>query len=223
MALNEVIRSVGLPINPSKLFPPCSRLSILGIVVEVDTATFSIVNAKLQEITVLCAQSFIREVFTKRDLQILLGKHLYVSCCVNGTRMFLNRMLSTLREAGDSTQICPEEGFYWDLQWFFKFLSKFNRVVTFICPPISYTAFVDANLQRLGGIWASRAYSVGIPFTLTQYELYNILVAVKLWASHWKDKVISAWCDNEKVQSWSVILVEQEMRSWECVSGSCGW
>ena len=70
MALNEVIRSVGLPINPLKLFPPCKCISILEIVVDVDTATFSIEDAKLQDITVLCAQSFVREVFTKRELQI---------------------------------------------------------------------------------------------------------------------------------------------------------
>ena len=221
-ALTDVIRSVGLPINPSKLFPPCKTLSILGIVVDVDSATFRIEEEKLREITTLCAHSFIRDVFTKRELQRLLGKLLYVSRCIRGAHVFLNRILSTLRDVGDSVRICPDEGFYWDLQWFLQFLSKFNGVVTFNRPPVSHTAFVDASLQGLGGVWGSRVYSVAIPFTLigdlaiTQYELYNILVAVKLWAPHWKDKVVLIRCDNE-----SAVMVCNTGRTRDAFLAAC--
>ena len=40
--LISVVKNIGLPINISKLFPPSTELSILGIVVNVNTRTFSI-------------------------------------------------------------------------------------------------------------------------------------------------------------------------------------
>ena len=103
-----------------------------------------------------------------------------------------------------------------------NFLSSFNGVVAFNRSPICHTAFVDANLQRLGGIWGSCAHSISILFTLIgelaiiQYELYNILVAVKLWASHWRDKVISIRCDNE-----SAVVVCNTGRIRDVFLGMC--
>ena len=149
-------------------------------------------------------------------------KLLYVSRCIRGSRVFLDRMLSTLRNAGTASRIRPDEGFYWDLQWFLQFLKIINGVGAFNCPPFCHTAFLDAILQRLGGIWASHAYLINIPFMLfgefaiTQYEMYNILVAVKLWASHWKDMVNFIWCDNG-----SAVMVCNTGRTRVAFLGAC--
>ena len=83
-ALTLVIQQVGLPINPAKVFPPTTSLPIMGIEVDVNARTFSIPIDKLDEIWNLCNEMFLRDRLTKRELQTLLGKLLYISRCVKG-------------------------------------------------------------------------------------------------------------------------------------------
>ena len=96
-AFNDVIREVGLPINPQKAFAPTTELSIMGIVINVKKGTFSIEEGKLSEIYDLCEQAFLREHMSKRDLQSLLGKLLYIARCVKASRVFLNRILMAFK------------------------------------------------------------------------------------------------------------------------------
>ena len=63
--LAQVLQAVGLPINPTKLHPPCSRLSIMGIVVDIDAQTFSTEGEKLNEIYAECLQAFLAPVISK--------------------------------------------------------------------------------------------------------------------------------------------------------------
>ena len=77
-ALTLVIQQVGLPINPAKVFPPTMSLPIMGIVVDVNSRTFSIPTDKLNEIWSLCNEMFLRDRLTKRELQTLLAKLLYI-------------------------------------------------------------------------------------------------------------------------------------------------
>ena len=63
--------------------------------------------------------------------------------------------------------------------------------------------FVDATLTGIGGVWGSRVYSAVVPpslvhcISISQVEMYNLLVVVKLWAPHWENKSIRVRCDNE--------------------------
>ena len=87
--LREVIAIIGLPMNPHKVFPPTTTLPIMGIV-DVEQGTFSIDSKKLEEIHAICLQSFVREFMSKHLFQSLLGKLLYISCCVKSLRIRLN-------------------------------------------------------------------------------------------------------------------------------------
>ena len=60
-ALTLVIQQVGLPRNPSKVFPPTTALPIMGIMVNVKEHTFSIPSDKLNEIWCLCNEMFLRD------------------------------------------------------------------------------------------------------------------------------------------------------------------
>ena len=149
--LLQVINSIGLPVNPKKVFQPCEKLSILGIVVDIYQGTFSIEDEKLDQILQLCQETIIKGQITKRDLQRLLGKLLYISRCVKGARIFLNHLLSTLREQCDSPIIIPPQGFYLDILWFLRFVKQYNGVVRFRRPSVFQVVFIDATLQAVGG------------------------------------------------------------------------
>ena len=150
--LLAVIRAIGLPINPQKVFLPCTSLTIMGIKVNIQTRTFCIDDKKLQEIFHLCCQYFVRDIMTKREVQSLLGKLLYISRCVRGSRIFLNNIFQTLRDNHHQSRFTLEEKFYWDLWWFIKFPKQFNGVVQFQKHPVTHFAFVDATLSSIGGM-----------------------------------------------------------------------
>ena len=202
-ALNLVIQQVGLPINPAKVFPPTTSLPIMGVVVDVNARTFSIPTDKLNEIWNLCNKMFLRDRLTKRELQTLLGKLLYISRCVKGTHMYLNHMLALLRRHHTCSNVIPDEGYYLELFWFISFFKQFNGVVIFRKGNISETVFVDATLTGIGSSWGNKAYSTSIPsqilqgVAISQLELYNIVVAARLWAPLWQNKVVCFRCDNE--------------------------
>ena len=69
--------------------------------------------------------------------------------------------------------------------------------------PIQDNIYVDASLKDLWGVWGSQVYSTLVPIdvigemSITQYELYNILLAIRLWAFDLTNKVVCVHCDNE--------------------------
>ena len=119
--LLEVIQNIGLPINKNNVFSPTCRLSIMGIVVYVNKASFS----KLDKILKLCQVSLLRQCFAICELQSLLGKILYISHCMKGAHIFLNRMLALLCQHHDASHIYPDDVFYQNLLWFLNFVKDF--------------------------------------------------------------------------------------------------
>ena len=94
----------------------------LGFQFNTVAMTVTLPHGKLAEIQRLVQHWASKPVATLRDLRTLLGKLLYVSQVCPPARLFLNRMLDTLRQ-------CPEQGsftlspeFCKDLTWFGRFL-----------------------------------------------------------------------------------------------------
>ena len=54
-----------------------------------------------------------------------------------------------------------------------------------------------------GLTWGNYVYSASIPdqlvntYSITQYEMYNVVIALKIWAWDWENKKICIYCDNE--------------------------
>ena len=75
-------------------------------------------------------------------------------------------------------------------------MKEFNGVVCFNKFVVQHHIYVDASLQRLGGVWGSCVYSTLVPtnvigqLSITQYEMYNILLALRIWASELTDRVV---------------------------------
>ena len=199
-SLLDILNNLGLPVNPAKVFSPTNRLAIMGIIVYVESRRFSIEQEKLDEISPECVSAFLATRLSKRDLQSLLGKLLYISRCIKNSCAFLNRMLQTLRDHHDVEHIYPVEGFCIDVLWFLKYLNSSNGVIRFCKGPVAYIAHVEPTLTHIGGVLGSRVYAVDIPFkdlAITQCEMYNIVVAAKLWGHEWENKVVNIKCDNE--------------------------
>ena len=143
---------------------------------------------------------------TKRELQSLLGRLLYVSKVIQPARGFLNRMLQTLRQMRGFKQRI-DISFKKDLHWFKKFLDRFNGCTTFKnwTGAPDFECFIDASLMGLGAVCGLQFYSVHLPADLkvreriVVYEMVNVLVALRMWQQLWTDRKVTIFCDNHAV------------------------
>ena len=199
--LLKLLQDLGLDISRKKLVAPDTVVTCLGIQIDTVTRTLSIPHKKLQEIASLC-KSWVQKTYcSKKALQSLLGSLLYITKCVKPARIFLNRMLALLRDNHNVQKILLNQAFFQDLTWFNTFLSSFNGVTYYDHQLPSAQVHLDACLTGLGGHFDSMVYALPIPrghenYDICQLEMVNIVVALKIWANHWKNKRIHVFCDN---------------------------
>ena len=160
----------------------------------------------LADITKVCSLWQGKISCTRKELQSLLGRLLNISKCVKASRFFLNRMLEVLQNMGEEKFTELNLDFFQDLNWFSKFLTKFNGTAFFDHRPIKASVELDACLTGMGGCWNSQVYSVPIErnyknFTIVHLEMLNLLVAMRLWADHWSSQKVVLFCDNQAVIS----------------------
>ena len=193
--LKHILAQLGLDISMKKLVPPSTIVTCLGIQIDTVKRTLSIPEGKLQEITNLCKNWVSKTYCSKKDLQSLLGSLLYITKCVAPARAFLNRMLLLLRQNTHVSKILLTQDFFHDLAWFNTFLQLYNVVTFYDQVPSNIEVHLDACLTGLGGHFGNMIYTLPIPlgfeqYDITQLEMINIVVAAKIWASHWSNKKI---------------------------------
>ena len=96
--------------NEEKRTPPTHKLTCLGITIDLHNNTLSIDPVKLEAIYEDCIKVHTKKSISKRALQSLLGKLLYLHKCVKPARIFVNRILTVLRiHRGKSKILISEE------------------------------------------------------------------------------------------------------------------
>ena len=204
--LFKILTELGFDISQKKIVTPCTRVTCLGVDIDTENFTVSIPNSKVTEILHICNTWCSKKVCTKRELQSLLGKLLYITKCVKSSRFFLNRMLEVLRNSHRKEKIQLTAEFHRDLNWFVNFIPKFNGIAFFVHQNIQYEIELDACLQGLGARCANQVYAIEIPLNfenmgIVHLEMINILVAIRTWATLWQGKHIRIHCDNQAVVS----------------------
>ena len=97
---------------------------------------------------------------TKNQLQSLLGSWLYTNKCVKNARFFLNRLLQTLRDSNKAKIISLNDNFHRDIQWFRKFLTKFNGKMYFVKEKVHGMVRLDVCLTGMGAIYKNEVYQI---------------------------------------------------------------
>ena len=187
-----------------KVVTPATKVTCLGVEIDVENFTVSVTEEKLHDIIQICELWSVKTHCTKKELQSLLGKLLYITKCVKPSRFFLNRMLELLRSANKQEKITLSREFKQDLNWFQEFVPKFNGTAFFVHNQIHHEIELDACLQGMGARWGNRVYAMETPteydnMTIVHYEMFNIMVALRTWGCLWSGKTVRIHCDNEAV------------------------
>ena len=147
----NLLSRLGCTISEKKLVKPGTRVVCLGVLIDSTEGTISIPEDKLMKINETICDWLGKSVWTKRQLQSILGLLLYVHKCVKSARVFLNRMLELLRSSINTQKIVLTPDFKRDLCWFAKFLPLYNGVSLYDHKHVHQTLELDANLTGLGG------------------------------------------------------------------------
>ena len=214
--LVNLLQELGLPMNEDKKTPPSQLITCLGIQIDIPNATISIDPNKPQSIFQECVKTSHKKFITKKGLQSLISKLIYIHKCVSPARAFMNRMLGLLRSSKNTKRIRLKAEFFSDLEWFLKFLPHFNRITMFkrLDVPSQETIHLDACLSGMGGIWSNRVYScpaMAIPGTklhINHLEMFNIVLPLRFWGKFWANASVCVRCDN-----LAVVQVVQNLKT----------
>ena len=100
--LHGVLAQLGLQEATNKATAPATSMIWLGLLFDTEAMTVTLPPAKLQEILELVTAWTSRHNTTLHDLQVLIGKFLYVAQVCSLALLFLNRMLETLHACSPS-------------------------------------------------------------------------------------------------------------------------
>ena len=111
---------------------------------------------------------------TKVELQSLIGKLQYVSKCVLQSRVFLNRLLETLRLMKGKKIVRLSKSFQKDLKWWSMFVEEYNGV-SFIPSSVwtepDATFATDSCLVGCGGINSGEYFHSAFPKDIEDQNL----------------------------------------------------
>ena len=186
----------------------------LGVLFDTVTFTMSVTPACLRELKDdVLPQWLVKKSATKTELQSLIGELAFVCKCVRPGRLFLTRLLDTLRSLRrPHHRIKLTADFKKHLCWWLRFLRVYNGV-SFIPTQLWFACF---------HVEFSRSVLSRFP-AIHLLEALSIVVALRLWGRHWLALPIFVYCDNTAVVSSLNSGRVQDKLVAECLKGEFGF
>ena len=151
----NTVCEMGLKLAPDKCEGPFQVMSWTGTTYNTVKMTMRVEKSKIDETLDLIKGYIEIKYLTVKEMEVLLGKLQHALKFVPGGRRFLNRLLEMRRGMGEIITFGALE----DLDWFIKFLHKFNcQAVNRSQFIASVTIHVDACLIGAGGVWEDNKF-----------------------------------------------------------------
>ena len=210
--LQFLFEQLGLESSPDKDCFPSTKMVCLGIEVDTETLTLHVpkdrVNELSQELHIWRSKS----VYTRTELQSLLGKLSFVTACVRPGRIFMSRLLNMLRQFPVGQRFTPmTSDIIADIDWWMTFLPRFNGSSMIKPPQWLYEDFhfnTDACLVSGGATCLDQCFYFTFPqfiideaSHISALELYVVVVAVRVWSKVLSHKCVLVSLDNSAAVS----------------------
>lgn len=205
--LLHLLSELGLNTSVEKNVAPTTEMLCLGVQVNTKDMTLTVPNFRLVELSTELQNWLAMTSFTKRQLQSFLGKLSYVTACVKPGRIFMSRLLNTLRNMKSSSSALVSDDMRDDIRWWSQFLPLFNGVA--IIKPSRWDFddmyfTTDACISGGGATCLNECFArrfpdfvIALDLHISALELLVIVVAVRTWSSVLRGKRFIVSCDNE--------------------------
>ena len=206
--MGSLLKNLGLDESAEKASSPSTRMEYLGITFDTVILKKFVPPSKLAELRDLLFTWLKKSVCTKRALQSLTGKLLWVARCVRHSRCFLSRLLAGLRSLKEQHhKITLTEEMKLDVLWWYTYIREFNGTDFIVSPSaITQTYAGDACKLGAGGYHGSQYWSRRLPDEMCgdhppihQKEFFVLLISIKLWGPSWSGQTVELFCDNTAV------------------------
>ena len=217
-----VLTHLGVPLAPSKIVGPTTRLVFLGI--ELDTVAME-ARLPAEKLSRLRSSIFTwqgRKSCTKRELLSLIGELQHASSVVTPGRTFLRRMIQTStigKKPYHHIRLGRE--FRSDLAWWCTFLEVWNgvsllRAAKREIPDITITSDASGS-WGCGAFWQNKWFQC---FWNTSWktvdilakELLPIVIAAAIWGKAWGGCTVLCRCDNAAVVTLMLDTVNTKLQ-----------
>ena len=223
-----ILRRLGFFISYKKLVSPAKLIRFLGINIDSVEMTLSLPEDKVIKLKKQLALFINRRKATKKELESLAG--ILAHCCkvVHGGRTFSRRVYDLVSSVeNEKFKVRLNEEFKLDLQWWLKFIDKFNGYANIIrSKDAVLSVYSDASRFGFGATfqydWVAGTFDSDKEPQLQQWlghhfekssdiacrsdninilELWPILLAVNRWGKLWKDRIVVFITDNTQVKA----------------------
>ena len=205
-----LLASLGLAEASDKAQSPSTLITYLGVSFDSISFRKMIPPEKLAELLDLLMTWSTKNTCTKRGLQSLCGKLLWVAKCVKHSRVFLSRLLAALKTMAAALpyhKLTISEEMKLDIKWWLIYIRSFNGVDFIIDPSIiNFTYKGDACMEGGGGYHLQEYWSRLLPdwmrgksIPIHQKEYWVLLVSIKLWGPTWSGCAVELFVDNTAV------------------------
>ena len=208
LQIAALLQELGLQESKDKASPPATKMEYLGVCFDSVSLQKSISPCKIAELKDMLFTWLRKTTCTKRCLQSLTGKLLWVSRCVSHSRCFLSRLLSGLKTLSEQHhKIKITEDMRLDILWWYSYIREFNGV-SFISDPaiITKTYAGDACKAGGGGYHDQEYWSRMLPDDMLgdrppihQKEYWILIISIRLWGPSWSGHTVELFCDNTAV------------------------
>lgn len=199
----KFVQDLGLPIAEHKLQLPGPIIKYLGIWIDIEKRQITLPEEKIANFKTLANWIISQKTITKKCLQRVIGKVNHISACVAPARAFSNRLLDDLRDHHGEKYFALSPQAIKDLQWFTKFLAKYNG--RSIMKPGTPEWVIEADACPSGGGATDFSFYTSYPFPqkisstyhISILECLNCLVSLRIFVTKERHHTtLELRCDN---------------------------
>lgn len=200
--VRDIIRELGLPIAWKKVITPTRIIKFLGIIIDLDVREVRMPVEKIHAFMALAKETSNKKYVSRRTLQSIAGHINHLTKCVPASRIFMNRVLDTLRGMNHGPAKVTDQ-LKKDLSWFVNFLEEYNGKSMIVSRTPSIFIEADSCLSGGGGVMGRSCYAYRYPEQLassmhiSQLEALNCVIAARTFLWNMTDVSVQITCDNE--------------------------
>ncbi|EDO30391.1 predicted protein [Nematostella vectensis] len=127
--MNSVFDELGLVASAAKDVLPCYCMTCLGVEIDTLDMTLTVPQFRVTELQGELNEWLTRTLYSKRDLQRLLGKLSFITSCIRPGRVYMCRLLNALRAISSRhSKLHVDDELRADIHWWLYLLRHYNGV-----------------------------------------------------------------------------------------------